>query len=113
MKLDATISAVVTGAAAGLGEATARKLASFGVKVALFDLNAERGEAVAKEIGMDMARLEKDLTSDEIKATIDESMKIAEALGLNGTPSYVVGTDIVIGAVGLAALKDKVETARR
>jgi protein-disulfide isomerase len=72
-----------------------------------------RALAVAKEIGMDMARLEKDLTSDEIKATIDESMKIAEALGLNGTPSYVVGSDIVIGAVGLAALKDKVETARR
>jgi NAD(P)-dependent dehydrogenase (short-subunit alcohol dehydrogenase family) len=41
----------VTGGASGLGEATARALAARGVKVALFDLNEERGEAVAKEIG--------------------------------------------------------------
>ena len=51
MKLDGSISAVVTGGASGLGEGTARALASAGVKVALFDLNAEKGEAIAKEIG--------------------------------------------------------------
>jgi NAD(P)-dependent dehydrogenase (short-subunit alcohol dehydrogenase family) len=51
MILDSSIAAVVTGGASGLGEATARALASQGVKVAIFDLNAERGEAVAKEIG--------------------------------------------------------------
>ncbi|WP_029418209.1 SDR family NAD(P)-dependent oxidoreductase [Brevundimonas bacteroides] len=51
MKLDSGISAVVTGGASGLGEGTARALASHGVKVALFDMNAERGEAIAREIG--------------------------------------------------------------
>ena len=51
MKLDSTISAVITGGASGLGEATARLLASHGVKVAIFDLNAERGEAVARALG--------------------------------------------------------------
>ena len=51
MKLDNTVSAIVTGGASGLGEATARNLASHGVKVALFDLNIERGEQVAKDIG--------------------------------------------------------------
>ena len=60
-----------------------------------------RALAVAKEVGMDMARLEKDMASDEVKATLEESFKLAEALGLNGTPSYVVGADVVIGAVGL------------
>ncbi|UPT64455.1 MAG: SDR family NAD(P)-dependent oxidoreductase [Hyphomonadaceae bacterium JAD_PAG50586_4] len=45
------ISAVVTGGASGLGAATARALAKEGVKVAIFDMNAEKGEAVAKEIG--------------------------------------------------------------
>jgi len=72
-----------------------------------------RALAVAKEVGLDMARLEKDLGGDEPKPTIEESLQIAEALGLNGTPSYVIGGDVVVGAVGLAALKDKVETARR
>ena len=51
MELNSNISAVVTGGASGLGAATARKLASQGVKVALFDLNEEKGEALAKELG--------------------------------------------------------------
>ncbi|WP_294356945.1 SDR family NAD(P)-dependent oxidoreductase [uncultured Sphingomonas sp.] len=51
MKLDNTISAVITGGASGLGEATARALAAKGVKVALFDLNEQKGEAVARELG--------------------------------------------------------------
>ena len=45
------IAAVVTGGASGLGEGTARRLAAEGAKVTLFDLNEERGEAVAKELG--------------------------------------------------------------
>jgi protein-disulfide isomerase len=71
-----------------------------------------RAMAVAKEIGLDMARLERDLKSDEVRATLEESYKLAEALGLNGTPSYVVGTEVVVGAVGLDALKAKVSNAR-
>ena len=51
MELNSDISAVVTGGASGLGAATARALAAHGVKVALFDLNAEKGEAMAAEIG--------------------------------------------------------------
>jgi len=51
MKLDSTISAVITGGASGLGAATARRLAAAGVKVALFDLNAAAGEALAAELG--------------------------------------------------------------
>ncbi len=51
MKLDNNIAAVVTGAASGLGAATARALAAKGVKVAIFDLQQEKGEALAAEIG--------------------------------------------------------------
>jgi NAD(P)-dependent dehydrogenase (short-subunit alcohol dehydrogenase family) len=51
MKLDSTLSAVVTGGASGLGAATARMLAAQGVKVALFDRNAAQGEELAVEIG--------------------------------------------------------------
>ena len=63
MKLDSSISAVVTGAASGLGEATARALAARGVKVAVFDRDADRGEKVAGEIGGVFAHC--DVTSDE------------------------------------------------
>lgn len=51
MQLGSNITAVVTGGASGLGGATAQALADKGVKVAIFDLNAERGEAHAKAIG--------------------------------------------------------------
>ena len=51
MKLSSEISAIVTGGASGLGEATARGLAAKGVKVGIFDMNEEDGRKVAKEIG--------------------------------------------------------------
>jgi protein-disulfide isomerase len=71
-----------------------------------------RALAAARDAGLDMARLEKDLTSPEIRASLEESFKLAESLGLNGTPSYVIGEDVVIGAVGRDALREKVNTAR-
>jgi len=63
MQLGTDIAAVVTGGASGLGAATARRLAAQGVKVALFDLNAEQGEALAKEIGGVFCRV--NVTSEE------------------------------------------------
>ena len=50
MQLGQNIAAIVTGGASGLGGATARALAGKGVKVAIFDLNQELGETVAREI---------------------------------------------------------------
>ena len=52
------------------------------------------------------------MASEEVKTTLAESFKLAEAMGLNGTPSYVIGTDVVVGAVGLEALREKVNVAR-
>src|SRR6266702_5439610 len=48
-----------------------------------------RAMAAAKEAGLDTARIEKDLASPEVRATIEENFKLAEAMGMNGTPSYV------------------------
>ncbi|WP_310619573.1 3-hydroxyacyl-CoA dehydrogenase [Flexibacterium corallicola] len=63
MQLGSDISAVVTGGASGLGAATARRLASSGVKVTLFDVNEEKGAEVAKEVGGRFAKV--DVTGDE------------------------------------------------
>jgi protein-disulfide isomerase len=71
-----------------------------------------RAMAAAKDAGLDMARIEKDLASPEVKSTIDENLKLAEAMGLNGTPSYVIGKQVVVGAIGLDGLKEKIGIAR-
>lgn len=71
-----------------------------------------RALAVARDVGVDMDRLETDLANPEIKATLEENFKLAEQLGLNGTPSYVIGQEVAVGALGLNTLKEKVRIAR-
>ena len=71
-----------------------------------------RAMAAAKDAGLDTARIEKDLGGPEVRATIEENFKLAEAMGMNGTPSYVIGKQVVIGAIGLDGLKEKIGVAR-
>jgi NAD(P)-dependent dehydrogenase (short-subunit alcohol dehydrogenase family) len=69
MKLDSSVSAVVTGGASGLGEATARMLRAQGVKVGLLDMQVERGEKIAAEIGATFAQC--DVTNE---ASVDAAL---------------------------------------
>jgi len=71
-----------------------------------------RALAAAKDAGLDVARLEKDMASPEARATIDENFKLAESMGMNGTPSYVIGKQVVVGAIGVEGLKEKIGIAR-
>lgn len=91
MKLSDRISAIVTGGASGLGKATAQALATEGVRVAIFDLNAEQGEAVAREIGGVFARV--DVTSDESLDAAFETVR--EAIGQERVLVNCAGTSDV------------------
>jgi len=71
-----------------------------------------RALAAAKEAGLDMARIEKDMVSPEVRATLQENLTLAESMGMNGTPSYVVGDKVIVGAIGLERLKQAIATAR-
>ena len=68
--------------------------------------------AAAQEAGLDMDRLARDMASDEVNATISESRKLAQSLGINGTPGYVIGESIIPGAIGAAGLKQRIDAAR-
>jgi protein-disulfide isomerase len=111
---EGSVQAAQVAAAVRMQDKTGKKYLEFHQKLlgSRGQVDKARALAVAKEIGLDMARIEKDMASDEAKATIEENLKLADALGLNGTPSYVVGADVVVGAVGLNALKEKVNSAR-
>jgi len=76
-------------------------------------VDGARARAAAKEAGADMTQLERDLKSDEIKATLVESHQLADALGINGTPSYIIGGDVVPGAVGADKLRSHIASVRK
>jgi protein-disulfide isomerase len=77
------------------------------------EANSARALAAAKDAGLDMGQIEKDLKSDEVRATLDESRQLADALGISGTPSYVVGGEVVPGAVGASTLAKIVAAVRK
>lgn len=83
MLIDASLAALVTGGASGLGEATARMLAGAGARVTILDMAAERGEAVAREIGGHFAPC--DVTDD---ASVDAAL--ASARGRYGPERLLV-----------------------
>ena len=83
MKIDSSIAAIVTGGASGLGLATVKALRAAGVKVAIFDLNEDIGEAMAAETGSIFCRC--DVLSDE---SVDEAF--AKARAANGQERVLV-----------------------
>jgi protein-disulfide isomerase len=71
-----------------------------------------RALAAAQEAGFDMARLERDMASEEVTQSLDESTRLGKALAINGTPGYVVGDRVIIGALGEQVLKEGISAAR-
>ncbi|MDX6748440.1 DsbA family protein [Geminicoccaceae bacterium 1502E] len=69
-------------------------------------------EKIAKEIGLDVARLKKDMGSEEISRKIKENLALASELGINGTPSFIIGETLIPGAVPVARLAQLVEAQR-
>jgi NAD(P)-dependent dehydrogenase (short-subunit alcohol dehydrogenase family) len=95
VKLNNSISAVVTGGASGLGAATARMLASHGVKVALFDLNVALGEKLASEIGGVFCKVdvtstpEVDAAFAKSRAAIGQERILVNCAGVGGSVKTV------------------------
>jgi protein-disulfide isomerase len=91
------------------------KLFDFHVKVmdSKGRVNGERAMSVAKDMGLDMARLQKDMQSQDIQAALQENMGLGDKLSLTGTPAFIIGDEIIPGAVGLDPLKQVVTNVRQ
>jgi len=74
--------------------------------------SANRAIAVAESMGIDGAKLREAVKNDTVGKTIEEVYSMANALGLTGTPSYVLGDEVVVGAVGYDELKSKIDAVR-
>ncbi|MCB5175941.1 MULTISPECIES: DsbA family protein [Microvirga] len=76
-------------------------------------VNGEKALATAKEMGVDMARLQKDMQSPDIQKALQENMELGDKLSLTGTPAFIVGDSVIPGAVGLEPLKQVVANVRQ
>jgi NAD(P)-dependent dehydrogenase (short-subunit alcohol dehydrogenase family) len=83
------LAAIVTGGASGLGKASAQMLASAGAKVAVLDLNAEAGEAVARDIG-------------GVYVSVDVSDDASVSAGLDAAEAAHGGTRLLVNCAGIA-----------
>ena len=68
---------------------------------------------MAKTVGLDLARLKADMQAPEIGARLDQNIKLAQALGINGTPGFAIGDSIFTGATDLKSLQAAIAAARK
>ena len=68
--------------------------------------------AAAEELGLDVERLRADMNAPEVEAHLQVTMQLSQALGITGTPAFVIGDELVPGAVGLDQLRQLVAKAR-
>jgi protein-disulfide isomerase len=111
---EGSVQAAQVAAAAALQDKSGKKYLEFHRKLLGGRGQATRAQALAaaKEAGFDMGRIERDSNGAEVRKTLEESFMLADALGLNGTPSYVIGSNVVVGAVGQDKLKAAINQAR-
>lgn len=68
---------------------------------------------VAKEFGADIEKLKKDMDAPATRAVIEDTVALGDRLGLTGTPAFIIGNEVVFGAVGSQVLKQKIEAVRK
>ena len=66
----------------------------------------------AKEVGLDLDKLKQDMNDPSVVAELRANMDLAEALGVQGTPAFVINDQIIPGAVGFDALKSQIDKDR-
>jgi protein-disulfide isomerase len=71
-----------------------------------------RAMAIVDDLGLDADKIRATMKDPEVANTIEEVYKLANTLGLTGTPSYVIGDEVVFGAVGLETLTEKIVAMR-
>ncbi|AWB21406.1 disulfide bond formation protein DsbA [Methylobacterium currus] len=76
-------------------------------------VNGERAIAVAKEMGLDIAKLQKDMQAPDIQAALQENVGLGDKLGLSGTPAFIIGDEIIPGAVGVDPIRKTVAGVRQ
>ena len=67
---------------------------------------------IAREIGLDIDQIRRDMEAPKVQAHLDTTMQLANAMGFNGTPSFVIGDEVVPGRISAEQMTALIETAR-
>ncbi|MEQ8335384.1 DsbA family protein [Nisaea sp.] len=85
--------------------------------IALMGYRGRLSDAVvfqtAREVGLDIEKLKADMSSPETRKTIQDATALARTLGVNGTPAFIIGKELLPGAVSLDTLVEQIEVARK
>jgi protein-disulfide isomerase len=76
------------------------------------NLNKDAVMAIAAEVGLDVTRLQRDMAAKEIDRMLHRNFELAEMLDINGTPAFIVGDEIIPGAIDMRTLQEKVAQVR-
>lgn len=76
-------------------------------------LSQDGVHAVAKKVGLDLEQLKKDMESSEVRQELVRNSMWAQRLGINGTPAFVIGEELIPGAIDAERMKRFVELARK
>lgn len=68
--------------------------------------------AVAKSVGIDTGRLKESMQDEEINTIIEGNLRLAQSLGISGTPTIIIGDQVIPGAVNLKTMQAYVRAAR-
>ena len=76
------------------------------------DITSERIKAEAERLGLDWSRLQQDMADPALQHQLDQNLKLAHSLGIDGTPALVIGENLIPGAIELSELQKAVAEAR-
>ncbi|GJD59745.1 DsbA family protein [Methylobacterium dankookense] len=76
-------------------------------------VNGARALEVAKAMGLDVAKVQKDAQGPEVKAALTENRGLGDKLGLSGTPAFIIGEEIIPGAVGVEPIRKTIADVRQ
>jgi protein-disulfide isomerase len=107
---DSVLAARAALAAERQGKYSAFHHALMGVKGALSEDVVYK---TASSVGLDLDRLKADIRHPEIEAQLRSTLDLAQALDIRGTPAFIIGDEIIPGAVDLATLRRKIAEARK
>jgi predicted DsbA family dithiol-disulfide isomerase len=68
--------------------------------------------AVAEDLGLDLERLRADMESDKVARQLNEVYALAEQIGIRGTPAFVIGDELIPGAISIEIMRAKVAEIR-